>query len=93
MTNAKPMLETYPRDFNVDAEILSRCVDECYACAETCTMCADSCLGEEDVQMLAKCIRLNLDCSDICTAAGRVTARQTEYDAKVTRAIVEACAR
>jgi hypothetical protein len=36
MTNAKAMLETYPRDFNVDADVLSRCVDECYACAETC---------------------------------------------------------
>jgi hypothetical protein len=28
----------------------------------------------------------------ICVAAGRVANRQTEYDANVTRAVVEACA-
>jgi Domain of Unknown Function (DUF326) len=92
MTTAMPMLDTYPRDFSVDAGILARCIDECSTCAETCTMCADSDLGEEDVQMLVKCNRLNLDCADICTACGRVIGRQTEYDANVTRAIVEACA-
>jgi Domain of Unknown Function (DUF326) len=91
MTTAMPMLDTYPREFNVEAATLARCIDECFACAETCTMCADSCLSEEDVQMLTKCIRLDLDCADICSATGRVVARQTEYDVSVTRAIVEAC--
>jgi Domain of Unknown Function (DUF326) len=92
MAVAKPMLDTYPRDFNVDAEVLARCIDECYSCAETCTLCADDCLSEQDVQSLVKCIRLNLDCADICMAGGRVAARQTEYDANVTRTIIEACA-
>jgi hypothetical protein len=92
MTTAMPMLETYPRDFNVDADPLARCIDACYACAETCTMCADACLSEQELQMLTKCIRLNLDCADISTAAGRVAGRQTEYDANVTGAIIEACA-
>ena len=92
MTNSKAMLDTYPRDFNVDADVLSQCIDECYACAATCTLCADDCLSEDDVDSLRKCIRLNLDCADVCTAAGRVAARQTEYDANVTRAILEACA-
>ncbi len=41
---------------------------------------------------LRKCIRTNLDCADICEATGRVLSRQTEYDAVVTRAILEACA-
>ena len=92
METVKAMLETYPRDFNVDADVLARCIDECYACAETCTLCADDCLSEQNVQSLVKCIRLNLDCADVCTAAGRVTARQTDYDANVTRTVVEACA-
>jgi hypothetical protein len=91
MATAMPMLETYPRDFNVDAGVLARCIDECNNCAETCTMCADSCLSEEDVQMLVKCVRHCLDCADICMTAGRVVGRQTDYDANVTRAIIEAC--
>ena len=40
---------------------------------------------------MVKCIRLNLDCADVCTTTSRVVSRQTEYDANVTRAQLEAC--
>jgi hypothetical protein len=42
------------------------------------------------VAELVKCIRLNLDCADVCTAMLRVS-RQTEYDANLTRPLLEAC--
>jgi uncharacterized protein DUF326 len=90
-TIAKPMLDTYTRDLYADADVLARCIDECHACAESCALCADACLSEDDVQMLRKCIRINLDCTDVCVATGRIVARQTEYDANVTRASLEAC--
>ena len=41
--------------------------------------------------MLVKCIRLDLDCADVCATAERVISRQTAYDANVTRAVLEAC--
>src|SRR4051812_21584223 len=85
------MLETYPREFNVDQEVLARCIDACSQCAQACTQCADDCLSEQSVQDLVKCIRLDLDCADVCAATGRVVSRQTEYDANVTRAVLEAC--
>jgi hypothetical protein len=88
---ARRMLDTYPRDFNVDQELLVRCIEGCYDGAQACTQCADDCLGEQDVQQLVKCIRLNLDCAEVCAATGRVVSRQTEYDANVTRAVLEAC--
>lgn len=91
MSYADQMLQTYPRDFNVDKDVLVRCIEACYDCAQACTACADDCLSEENVAQLVKCIRLNADCADICTATGRVVNRQTEYDANVTRPIVEAC--
>lgn len=61
-------------------------------CSNTCTQCADACLSEEDVAMMATCIRLDLDCADICSVTSRVVSRQTEYDAAVTRALLAACA-
>jgi hypothetical protein len=85
------MLETYPRDFNVDADVLARCIDACYHCAQACTACADDCLSEQQVAEVVKCIRLNQDCADVCATAGRVINRQTKYDANVTRSILEAC--
>jgi hypothetical protein len=92
MTIAEQMLDTYPRDFNVDKTLLARCIEACYQCAEACTACADDCLSEQgQVESLVKCIRLNLDCADICVATGRLVSRQTEYDANVTRPQLEAC--
>jgi hypothetical protein len=44
------------------------------------------------VQELVRCVRLNLDCVDACTAAGRILTRQTATDLEVVRAIIEACA-
>jgi len=56
-----------------------------------CTQCADDCLSEKDVASLVKCIRIDLDCADICAATARVLSRQTEYDANLTRAQLQAC--
>jgi hypothetical protein len=41
---------------------------------------------------MVRCIRLCLDCADLCVAAGRMVTRQTELDFGVVRATVEACA-
>lgn len=91
MTHAQEMLETYPRDFNVDQGRLAAAIEMLVDCANTCVQCADACLSEELSSDLAKCIRLNMDCADICATTSRVVSRQTEYDANVTRPLLEAC--
>lgn len=91
MAVAEQMLDTYPRDFNVDKTVLARCIEACSGCAQACTLCADDCLSEEHVGSLVKCIRTNLDCADVCAATERVISRQTEYDANITRAVLQAC--
>jgi uncharacterized membrane protein len=92
MSYARQLLDTYPRTFNVDAGMLAATIDALSDCAQACTACADADLSEQDVAELVKCIRLCLDCADVCTATVRVISRQTEYDANVTRALLEACA-
>jgi hypothetical protein len=91
MSYAKQLLDSYPRDFSVDAGVLARTIDALSDCAQACTACADDCLSEQNVAELAKCIRLDLDCADVCTATLRVVSRQTEYDANLTRPLLEAC--
>ena len=56
-----------------------------------CSACADACLGESNVDMLKTCIRLNLDCADICSATGHVLSRENEVDWLVVRDLVQAC--
>lgn len=90
-TTAADMLQTHPWPGNVDRDVLARCIDACYSCSRTCTSCADACLSEENVAEMRKCIRLDLDCADICATTARVLTRQTEYDAPSSKAQLEAC--
>ena len=92
MSYARPLLDTHPRTFDVDAGLLAATIDALSDCAQACTACADDDLSEPDVAELVKCIRLCLDCADVCTATVRAISRQTGYDANVTRSLLEACA-
>ena len=91
MSYARQLFDTYPRSFNLDAGVLTATTDAVNDCAQACTGCADDDLSEPDVAELVKCIRLCLDCADVCTATGRVISRQTEYDANLTRSLLQAC--
>ena len=92
MRATEQMLAAYPRDLGgVHRKKLEVCISACFECAQVCTACADACLSEKMVADLAKCIRTNLDCADICDTTGRVLSRHTGYDAHITRTILEAC--
>ena len=84
------MLETHPGTGHVAAGPLSAAIAACGICAQVCTACADDCLGEGNPD-LASCIRLNLDCADVCSATARVICRQTEVESDVLRTMLEAC--
>ena len=71
---------------------LAACINACYECAQTCTSCADACLAEENVAMLARCIRLDLDCADMCEVTARVLSRQTQPEPQVIQQQVQALA-
>jgi len=91
MSYASQLLDSYPRTFNIDARVLTATIDALTDCAQACTADADNVLSEPNVADLVKCIRLCLDCADICMTTVEVTSRQTEYDANVTRPLLEAC--
>jgi hypothetical protein len=42
--------------------------------------------------MLARCIRLDLDCADVCDATGKILSRQTAFEPQMARAALDACA-
>jgi hypothetical protein len=90
MHHVTEMLKTHPQA--TANEALARCIDECFACAMTCTSCADACLAEKDIQELVRCIRLNLDCADVCEATGRMLTRQTNLEARLALSMLETCA-
>jgi hypothetical protein len=92
MSYADAMARAWPGKTTIDRDALIACIDACNDCAQACTACADACLAEAEVQTLIRCIRLDLDCADICAATMRVLTRQTAFDATVARSLLQACA-
>ena len=91
MSYARQMLDTSPGPSSVDAAVLAAAIDALNDCDQACVADAGDDLGEHDVTEMVKCIRLCLDCADICAATARVTSRLTEYDANVIRPLLLAC--
>jgi hypothetical protein len=91
MSYARQMLDTYPRAWTVDAGVLAAAIDALSDCAQACNADNAADLGEQDVTEMVRCIRLCLDCVDVCTATVGVISRQAEYDAALTRPLLQAC--
>jgi hypothetical protein len=91
MSYARQMLDTYPRTFNVDADLLAAAIDALDDCAQACNADNAADLSEQNVAEMVTCIRLCLDCVDVCTATAAVLSRLTVYDPPVVRPLVESC--
>ena len=91
MSYARQMLDTYPGTVGVDAAVLAAAIDALSDCAQACIADVDADLSEQNLAEMVTCIRLCLDCADVCTATLGVTSRQASYDASVTRPLLQAC--
>ena len=92
MTHITSMIEAHPNGTSgLDVQRLADGIEACFQCAQTCTACADACLGEDMVAELRNCIRLNLDCADVCTTTGHILSRRTGSDLATVKAVLEAC--
>ena len=61
------------------------------ACLASCEHCATACLGEQSVQMMARCISLDRDCADICALTARFVARGSEHAQHLLKECAEIC--
>jgi uncharacterized membrane protein len=91
MSYARQLLDTYPGTVNVDAGVLAAAIDALSDCAQACIADVDADLSEQNMTEMITCIRLCLDCADVCTATNGVISRQAAYHANVTRPLLEAC--
>ena len=48
-------------------------------CVRTCNNCATKDLVEPDFPKMARCIRLDLDCSDVCSLTSHYLSRGSEF--------------
>jgi Domain of Unknown Function (DUF326) len=91
MSYARQLLDTYRGTSNADAGVLAATIDALSDCAQACIADTEADLSEQNLAEMVKCIRLCLNCADVCAATMGVVTRQAEYDANVTRPLLEAC--
>ena len=91
MSYAQQLLDTYPGNLNADAALLAATIDALSDCAQACAADTDADLSEQNLTEMVKCIRLCLDCTDVCTATLGVVSRQTHSNPAITRPLLEAC--
>jgi hypothetical protein len=89
--NVQDMTRPHAGDSGALSRALLVVIEQCFDCAQTCIGCADACLAERDVEDLRQCIRLNLDCADICEAVGAVAARHADTTGILLRQALQTC--
>ena len=90
MQHFDAVLRAHPKQIPA-LDLVRRCVEACHDCASACNACADACLSEERAQEMRECIRLDLDCADVCAATGAVVSRLTRPHKAPMEALLTAC--
>lgn len=92
MNMIETMLRSHPHADLQHSDDYAEVLNALGLCAQVCSSCADACLGESnDVGMLRRCIRMTLDCADVCAATVRLLVRQTETPSDLAHAQLHAC--
>lgn len=87
------MLKSHPAGERDEIPALSEALAVANECAQVCIVCADACLAEARTEDLRQCIRLNLDCADVCRAMTAAAARRTGENRSVISELMDICAR
>src|SRR5580692_12260968 len=80
MSYARQLLDTYPRTYRADEDLLAAVIDALTDCAQACVADVSADLNEPQLAEMVTCIRLCLDCADICAASAAVVSRQAAFD-------------
>src|SRR5690349_2623971 len=72
-------------------EINRGLVDVLNNCAAECNHCLAACLEEQDVTMLTRCIKLDIDCAAICQLTASFVARRSEHMYHLLNECAEIC--
>jgi hypothetical protein len=60
-------------------------------CEQACEVCMSACIDEADVTVLAHCIELDRDCSEICMLGAKLLMRDSELAHKFLLMCEDAC--
>jgi hypothetical protein len=91
MGYARQIMVSSGRESSFDLGLLGDAIDALNNCIQACIADTDADLGEKDLPDMVKCIRLCLQCTDVCVATVGVLGRPAEFEPKVFRPLLESC--
>lgn len=60
-------------------------------CANACNMCLTACLSEPEVKMMTHCIKLDMDCAQICALTSAFVTRGSAHSKHLLEECAEIC--
>jgi hypothetical protein len=91
MGYSRQILASSARKSPLDSALLGDALDALNDCIQACIADTDADLSEKDLADMVRCVRLCLQCTDVCVATGGVLSRPAEYDPNVVRPLLESC--
>lgn len=73
-------------------DIRSELIESLEKCVTACNHCAASCLDEENVKAMADCIKLDLDCADVCQMTLKLLVRDNTSAITIVQFCSDICA-
>ena len=73
------------------SQIEKECLLACNECAAACLECASACLKEDDPKAMVHCIKLDMECADVCRFAATAIARGDAHMKAVCLLCAQVC--
>lgn len=67
------------------------CIRACLECMEACNTCYDACLKEENLKMMASCVRIDRECADICAFAAKSMQSNSPFAHQICQLCADIC--
>ncbi len=62
-----------------------------HECVAACQHCINACLQENNVKIMTTCIRLDMDCADVCALTAQFVSRHSVYTKHIIKDCIEIC--
>jgi hypothetical protein len=77
----------------LDRDVPAECIEACSVCEFACLACAESSLAESELSQLTDCVRLALDCAEVCLTTRSLVSEAMLAAPRLVQAQLEVCAR
>jgi len=84
----------YPKALTMKTDFFQtykNCIEACLRCSSISSYCATMDLHEKDMEMMARCAQLNIECAAICSTTAQLLSMNSSYAKDLCKICAEVC--